>query len=298
MSPRVPFEALRAAILADSAYAWSWHCNVAMPLQDSGVSHEKANLAAAKFMKSVFGVDVTQFYEWKFNGCTGEAADNPERPTAEQVALYLRREAVDTFDILNREELFMAADLVDKLNPQPPPVKESASRMTAGEVVEEIYDRARCGHDAVPGSVQHHVGEALSNVAVIVADNLVPRWQPEPTHEGEHHVDGIDQVCYVSDDIVWRPTWDKESESARIIEEPLNGRQVCPVSPRPGATVPPVPAEETKYVDFQSKIGGVLWVTDGYRVSVPGDWICLDGKAVCVAEGDSFGMRLILKRIS
>jgi len=56
-------------------------------------------------------------------------------------------------------------------------------RLTAEELVDEIYERAACGHDAVPGSVQHHVGEALSNVAVIVRDNLVPRWQAEPDAE-------------------------------------------------------------------------------------------------------------------
>jgi len=67
----------------------------------------------------------------------------------------------------------------------------------------------------------------------LVRNNLVPRWQDEPDAEGEYHVEGIDPVCYVSDGVVWRPTWDKDSESARIIEEPLNGRRVCPISERP-----------------------------------------------------------------
>jgi len=56
--------AMNAAIQADSDYAWSWHCNVAMPFQDEGGTHEQANRAAARFMQTAFGVDVTTFDQW------------------------------------------------------------------------------------------------------------------------------------------------------------------------------------------------------------------------------------------
>lgn len=59
------FEALKTAIQADNDYAWTWHCNVAMPFQDEGGSHEQANRAAARFMATAFDVDVTTFDQWK-----------------------------------------------------------------------------------------------------------------------------------------------------------------------------------------------------------------------------------------
>ena len=49
-------EALSLAIQNDLEYAWVWHCNVAVPPQDQGLSHEKANKAAANFMHIAFGV--------------------------------------------------------------------------------------------------------------------------------------------------------------------------------------------------------------------------------------------------
>jgi len=50
------------AMMRDPSYAWTWHCNIAMPIMDSiGVSHEQANRAAKSIMALVFGIDVTQF---------------------------------------------------------------------------------------------------------------------------------------------------------------------------------------------------------------------------------------------
>ena len=101
-------------------------------------------------------------------------------------------------------------------------------RMTAEEVADKLERLVTVWRSVnVDRSIAH------KEAACYVRDNLIPQWQDEPDEEGEYHVRGIDQVCYVSDDIVWRPTWDKESESARIIEEPLNGRQVCPIGERP-----------------------------------------------------------------
>ena len=34
----------------DSAYAWSWHCNIAMSAVDEGMPHAAANRAAARFL--------------------------------------------------------------------------------------------------------------------------------------------------------------------------------------------------------------------------------------------------------
>lgn len=60
-----PFESLRKLLQGDPDYAWSWQCNLAMSVVDEGVSHEVANRAAARFMFSAFGVDVTQLDPWQ-----------------------------------------------------------------------------------------------------------------------------------------------------------------------------------------------------------------------------------------
>ena len=55
-----PFAALADIIRADPDYAWAWHCNLAMPILDvTGVSHEKANEAAAYIMATLFECDIT-----------------------------------------------------------------------------------------------------------------------------------------------------------------------------------------------------------------------------------------------
>lgn len=54
-----PFDQLKAALNADSGFAWSWHCNIAMPIMDRlGCSHREANEAAAAVMQHLFGLDM------------------------------------------------------------------------------------------------------------------------------------------------------------------------------------------------------------------------------------------------
>lgn len=56
---------LTNAIKKDDDYAWTWHCNIAMPIHDEGISHQQANEAAASIMKHIFNVDVTKSDYWK-----------------------------------------------------------------------------------------------------------------------------------------------------------------------------------------------------------------------------------------
>lgn len=56
-----PFQDLAKAINQDPEYAWGWHCNIAMPIQDEmNCSHYSANVAAARIMRSIFSVDMFQ----------------------------------------------------------------------------------------------------------------------------------------------------------------------------------------------------------------------------------------------
>lgn len=54
---QVAMAILSKAMKEDPSYAWSWHCNLAMPIYDQGVSHSTANLAAARLMEHIFNAD-------------------------------------------------------------------------------------------------------------------------------------------------------------------------------------------------------------------------------------------------
>ena len=51
---------LKGQMKLDPEYAWGWLCNIAMPAYDEGLAKPKANLAAARFMKLAFDVDMTK----------------------------------------------------------------------------------------------------------------------------------------------------------------------------------------------------------------------------------------------
>ncbi len=53
-------ETLQAAMRDDPAYAWSWHCNIAMCVKDEGVDHAIANRAAKRFMKLAFDIETKE----------------------------------------------------------------------------------------------------------------------------------------------------------------------------------------------------------------------------------------------
>jgi hypothetical protein len=57
-------EHLREAMQQDTGYAWSWHCNIAVPMQDSGISHRDSNIAAVRLMKHMFDIDTSKFKEY------------------------------------------------------------------------------------------------------------------------------------------------------------------------------------------------------------------------------------------
>lgn len=56
---------LRDAIQQDPDYAWSWHCNIATASMDEGLDHAASNRAAARFMSTLFGVDMTKHEQFK-----------------------------------------------------------------------------------------------------------------------------------------------------------------------------------------------------------------------------------------
>lgn len=60
------FNVLQKSLQQDSSYAWGWHSNVAAAFQDEGGEFVQSNLAAARFMKSAFSIDVTKFDEWRY----------------------------------------------------------------------------------------------------------------------------------------------------------------------------------------------------------------------------------------
>jgi len=54
----------------DNDFAWSWHCNIAMPIYDStNLSKRKCNQIAVNLMRHLFDVDTSEnkHYEYKLN---------------------------------------------------------------------------------------------------------------------------------------------------------------------------------------------------------------------------------------
>jgi hypothetical protein len=77
----VAFQALKDALLADDGYAWSWHCNLAMPIMDSiHCTPEQANKAGADLMKYLFSIDVRKFKEWHHDDPQAECAPREAQP--------------------------------------------------------------------------------------------------------------------------------------------------------------------------------------------------------------------------
>lgn len=77
------FDTLKAAMTSDPGYLWSWVCNVACPIMDSGVEHGKANKAAARLLAHLFKVDVTEMPEYKDIIARTSKEINPEQGSAD-----------------------------------------------------------------------------------------------------------------------------------------------------------------------------------------------------------------------
>lgn len=50
-------KSFQRTMAADPAFAWTWHCAIAMTIIDEGVDHDRAHRAAKRFMKLAFDVD-------------------------------------------------------------------------------------------------------------------------------------------------------------------------------------------------------------------------------------------------
>jgi len=59
---------LKAAIQGDPEYAWSWHCNLAVPILDRShglLTQRQANEIAADLVQHFFGVDIRANGNWQ-----------------------------------------------------------------------------------------------------------------------------------------------------------------------------------------------------------------------------------------
>jgi hypothetical protein len=66
LSSRIAFWVLKRNMQRDPSWAWSWHCNVAMPFVDLGGDHKKANWSAALFMSRAFEIDTSELPEFQW----------------------------------------------------------------------------------------------------------------------------------------------------------------------------------------------------------------------------------------
>lgn len=71
------YENLREAIQNDHSYAWSWHCNLAVPIMDAiGIPHAEANKAAAYLMQYLWKVDTSKFDEYEIDKVLEPVVEN------------------------------------------------------------------------------------------------------------------------------------------------------------------------------------------------------------------------------
>lgn len=102
-NPMNPYIAMAKALQADPEMAWGYHCNLAMVYYDHGIPTvddsestlaERANWAAAQFMKLAWSVDMTKHPYWVFG-------DNPSywQPVAPGAMAPMRPVAAQLEDI-------------------------------------------------------------------------------------------------------------------------------------------------------------------------------------------------------
>lgn len=59
------FASLKEQIQSDPEYAWAWHCNLAVPMMDVGITGEEADQASALILSQMFECDITTHQNWK-----------------------------------------------------------------------------------------------------------------------------------------------------------------------------------------------------------------------------------------
>ena len=61
-----PYSALRKLMIDDPEYAWSFHCNIAMPIRDNSKhSYNESNILAAVIMNHLFKIDTSKNEHYK-----------------------------------------------------------------------------------------------------------------------------------------------------------------------------------------------------------------------------------------
>lgn len=66
------WDVLKKAAKEDPDWAWSVHCNLAMPFVDECGSHEAANKASARIMSIMFEHDITKHPNYQYNDINDE----------------------------------------------------------------------------------------------------------------------------------------------------------------------------------------------------------------------------------
>lgn len=95
----VAFRALANVMQSDPSYAWTWHCNMAMPIHDSMSEtqpqrHALANVAAARIMAHVFDVNTMSTYE---SDLEREHVSTPAKTAESAAKIHITNEMVNRF---------------------------------------------------------------------------------------------------------------------------------------------------------------------------------------------------------
>uniref|UniRef100_A0AB39CCG6 Virion structural protein n=1 Tax=Pseudomonas phage RVTF4 TaxID=3236931 RepID=A0AB39CCG6_9VIRU len=99
------FDKFRNGLAEDQPWAWSWFCNIAVPLMDRlDISHHDANVAAAHLFQHLFSIDVTGWKEYQ------DIINNPDAKicgTAQKLRTNVLKETVQEVSEVDENSIYV-----------------------------------------------------------------------------------------------------------------------------------------------------------------------------------------------
>ncbi len=125
---------LTTALKDDPDYAWSWHCNLAMPIMDGArVSHRVANETAARLMQHLFGIDTAKHLNYRVDAAPSQPAPAQATERAEK-HLLCHRCSRNWWAAPTGECPFCGNDVVEDLSPEAEPTPAQAVPLTEEQI--------------------------------------------------------------------------------------------------------------------------------------------------------------------
>ena len=150
----------------------------------------------------------------------------------QEIALWSREYVRSTMvSVENRAaEADAAVAEFRKRYPAEPAALDQADNAGAATLIDLLDDIA--GDSAFSGlgqSMQSRIYAAIELLRKGRPAAPTPVWYDEPPRPGEYHVVGLPRACWVDENVVWYPEWDRDGERPRIREMSRDDRRVSPI---------------------------------------------------------------------